>query len=197
MVLCLLLIVGLLLLATSQKHNPATQPVRQSTGAKTINPAKHLAEYVATEILPGLQAERDKLLSEADTKIRRGIVELAEKFTQLRQARDWKDVAQQSETGRISIWLRHTHLGKGRSTRDYVPKNDRYSVLVIIQPPPTVTSAMGMAPLYPNLGLVGQVHAMAENADLDAVLKKLVSDSLKLLKDLDARSTAYQPATQE
>ena len=42
-----------------------------------------------------------------------------------------------------------------------------------------------MSPLYPNLGLVGQIGTHAGDAELDAALKKLVADALAPLKELD------------
>ncbi len=195
-VVCLALFLGLLLIGTSSDDQAAPQPRVKSNGPKAMDPGKYLAGQVLTEIHPYTLDERNRLLAKADAEIREGMAELAKRYAQLKKGEYWQDVYQRSETGRISIWLRHTHLGKGRTTQKYVPENDRYSVLVIIRPPPAVTSAMAMFALYPNLGLVGQVQAGAENADLDAALKKLVSDSLKPLKELDAKSTAYQPATQ-
>ncbi len=167
----------------------ATQPRVKSDGPKAIDPAKYLAERVATELPPQLRAERDRLLTEADAKIRQGLIDLAKKFPQLKKAEDWNDIQRQSEASRIDIWMRHTHLGKGRSTRKHIPEHDRYSVLVLIrQPlPQPEQTAMSMFRLYPNLGLVGQVGVRAGDPRLEAALKKLIEESLSSLKKLEDR----------
>jgi hypothetical protein len=141
---------------------------------------------VITELPPDVIDQRNALLAEADVKIRLGLAALAEEFPQLKKARDYENVISgESGKGRISIWLCHTHKGKGQTTKKPVPEDEQSNVLVIIQPPPEEITAMHMGNLYPRLGLVGQIGTTAGAPELDAALKKLVWESLKPLKKLD------------
>ena len=54
---------------------------------------------------------------------------------------------------------------------------------------PTRSSNWRLIPLYPRLGLVGQVGTRAANPDLDAALKKLVTDALAPLAELEERAS--------
>jgi hypothetical protein len=141
---------------------------------------------VNNDLPEGVIDIRDRLLSKADHEIRTGLLtQFVEKYPQIRKARDFEStVSGQSEKGRISIFFRHTHLGKAKTTDEPIPEKEQFSVLVILQEPPN-NSAMGMGPIYPNLGLIGQIHAMAGDKGLEAGLKKLVDDALKPLADFN------------
>ncbi|MHC4212050.1 MAG: tetratricopeptide repeat protein [Planctomycetota bacterium] len=133
-----------------------------------------------------LRKERDRLLGEIGAEIRKGIIELSQRFPQLAKSSDWtRFLAETSGQGRIEIGLRHIYGSKSGNSSKPVLENDRYSVLVVIKPPPPQTEQIAMFPLYPNLGLVGQVGTSAGNPDLDTSLKKLVDDALLPLKQLD------------
>lgn len=138
------------------------------------------------ELWPGVLAQRDWLLAQADKKIRKGLIKLAKKFPQLKKARDWGHVtSQKSDTGRVGIWLFHVNKGKAKTVRGPLPKNERFTVLVVVQSPPPEPVQLAMFPKYPNLGLVGQVNATAGDSKLQTALKKLVADSLIPLERLE------------
>ncbi len=130
-------------------------------------------------------SQRDDLMSKADRQIRTGLLtQFVEKYPWIKKARDFETtISENSEKGRISIFFRHTHLGKAKTTDESVPEGKQFSVLVILQEPPN-NSAMGMGPIYPYLGLIGQIHAMAGDPELEAALKRLV-DALKPLAELN------------
>ncbi len=152
---------------------------------------------ITTKLSPKLIEERNKLLAEADMRIRSGLLKLSDKFPQLKKARDWEGtISGKSPNGRIKIWLRHTHKGKGKSTQKFVPRDKQSNVMVIILPPPEKIWAMGLFPLYPNLGLVGQIQKSAGDPELKAALKKLVDEALKPLKRLDESLSDEKAAVQ-
>lgn len=135
---------------------------------------------------PHILAQRDFLLAQADTKIRKGLLDLAKKFPHLKNARGWESVAAgQSDTATVRILLFHVHTGKARTVRQPLPESERYSVLVVIQPPPRELTQLDMSPLYPNLYLVGQVGTTAGSSELDPALKGLVADALAPLEKLE------------
>jgi len=141
---------------------------------------------VSEDLPPDVLVQRDWLLAEADANIRSGLVELAKKFPQLKKARDWGHVtSQKSDTGRVGIWLFHVNKGKAKTVRGPLPKNERFTVLVVVQSPPPEPVQLAMFPKYPNLGLVGQVNATAGDSKLQTALKKLVADSLIPLERLE------------
>jgi hypothetical protein len=136
-----------------------------------------------------LLAERDKLLAEADARIRSGLVELSRRFPHVRNARGWHDWSSyKSETRTISISLHHTNTGKARSAFHPIPPQEVYGVLVVVRPRPAEPPQLAMFPLYPKLGLVGQVGTSAENAKLRTALKKLVDDALAPIELLNEKT---------
>ncbi|MHC4289325.1 MAG: hypothetical protein ACYSSK_04605 [Planctomycetota bacterium] len=153
---------------------------------------------VNNDLPEGVIDIRDRMLSKADHEIRTGLLtRFVEKYPQIRKARDFQStISGQSETGRISIGHAHTHLGKAKTTDKPVPEKERFSVLVILQEPPKRITAMGMGPAYPNLGLVGQIHAMAGDPELEIGLKKLVDDALKPLAEFNDSFNA-EPVNRE
>ena len=103
------------------------------------------------------RAERDRLLAQADGKIRDGLVALAERFGQLKQAQGWDRIGTRSAPGRIGIWLSHAERGKGGG-RGPVAEADRVGLLVVIQAPTNEPTQLAMGPIYAELGLIGQVN---------------------------------------
>jgi len=144
--------------------------------------------------------KRNQLLAKANTKIREGLVKLAERFPQLTKSRDWQRFrsAKSSATSvsRIGIYLHHSYGRKGGNSPVPVPEEDRYSVLVIVRPPPQRPERLSMDPIYPSLRLVGQIGTSAGIPELDAALKKLVDGALEPLKQLDESLRDEQAAVQ-
>ena len=170
------------------------------TGASTSEAPQDIATEDAQRVpveemsLEDIIAKRDRLLAEADGKIRSGLVELAEKFPQLKKAKSWDgQIHRPARDGQISLWLFHTHLGKAADSAQFVPEKDRYSLLAVVRPPHSQPIQMMMGPLYPDLGLVGQVNAWATDPELAAALKKLVSEALAPLGALNIKAEGRTP----
>jgi len=146
-------------------------------------------ERPSASVVPDLQRERDILLAEADAAIRDGIVELAEKFPQLKRAKSWGLISVRSEPGRIGIYFYRTDPGSKPGVR----KREDYIVTVDIRPIPSDVQEfqLGMDPIYPNLGLVGLVGAGAGDAELDAALNKLIDKALAPLRRLAAPKAQF------
>lgn len=139
-----------------------------------------------SDLDPPLLERRNILMAKADADIRGGLVKLAKKYQQLKKARNWETVASsQSETGSIGIWLSYANNGKAGVTD--VPEKYRCSLLVLIREPPSQPDQVADFPLYPNLGLAGQVGATAGNSKLQSALEKLIAESLEPLKQLESR----------
>jgi beta-lactamase regulating signal transducer with metallopeptidase domain len=134
---------------------------------------------------PEMSAKRDALLAQADSEIRDGLQELTKRFPQLRENKYWKGVSRPSQPGRISISLFHTDKGKARIQREPMPRQQRVSILIVVRRPPSTPNALEMSPLYPQLDLVGQIGVRAGDPELDAALKKLVTQALEPLGRLD------------
>jgi beta-lactamase regulating signal transducer with metallopeptidase domain len=142
---------------------------------------------------PELLQERDRLLAEADARIRKGLLQLATRFPQLRKERSWQWLMSPSEAGRISIGLSYPPPPKARP-RHGVPfrETERFSIWVTVRPRPSEIPQMALFPKYPNLGLVGQVGVSAGDANLEAVLEKLVKDALEPLQRLNDRADGWE-----
>lgn len=155
-----------------------------STGAKAVKISEHW--NVKTDLSQDVIDQRNKLLAEADSKIRSVLVELADKFPQLKKARDWEqDTLGHSAKGRIGIHLFHSDQGKIKTAQQAIPENDRYSVLIIVNEPPKEPTQLSMGLLYPNLGLVGQIGTTAGDPELDEALEKLVEEALEPLQSFN------------
>jgi hypothetical protein len=140
-----------------------------------------------TDLAPELKEKRDKLLAQADAAIRKGLLELGEKYPQMKKAgRSWDRVSRTSEPGRIGIHVYYSVRPKGANAPAGTPEKEQFGVLVVIQPPPEEPVQLVMSVLHPKLGLVGQVGTSAGDPELAAALKKLVDDALRPLADLDA-----------
>ena len=77
-----------------------------------------------------------------------------------------------------------------------MPPDQRVAILIVLRDPPTEPTQLAMFPLYPSLGLVGQIALSAGDGELDKALKKLVSDALAPLKRLDEKTGSSHPADQ-
>ena len=155
------------------------------------NLCREIRDGVRWEIPPELREKRDKLLAQADATIRKGLVDLGEKYPHMKKARqDWDALSRPSTPGgigTISIWFHYTDQGKpGPEPIGTVPEKERFGVQVNIRPPREEEGQLATFPLYPNLGLVGWVGTSAGDPELAAALKKLVDDALKPLADLEA-----------
>lgn len=112
-------------------------------------------------------------------------MKLAEKYPYLKKAEAWQTVWAKSDPGRISMHVNQMTVGKTGQPAP-VPEGERFFILIVLQEPPSKPFQMEMGPIYPNLGLVGQIGTRADNSNLDADLKQLVADALEPLSDLDA-----------
>ena len=146
--------------------------------------ANHLWN-VKTNLPQNIIEQRNELLAKADNKIRLGLIDISAKFPQLKKARDWeREISGQSNKGRIAIHLSHGNNGKVKTTQEFIPETERFSLLIFIQSPPEEPHQLVMGTLYPNLGLVGQIVTRAGDPKLDVTLKKLVEESLSPLDSL-------------
>jgi len=135
---------------------------------------------------------RDHLLTEGDAGIRKGLADLAARFPQLKKAPLWPNVGRKtSPPGSIRLYAAYGYRVKAED--DDVPERERWSVLVSVQPPPKEAGQLVMDKLYPHLGLVGQVGTAAGDPELDAALKKIVTDALAPLKALNEQVGKTQP----
>lgn len=145
-----------------------------------------------------VRAQRDKLLAEADKKIRAGLVELAKTYPFLAKT-NWGNLDEALEgaspAGQIMIWAGHYEGHDG--TKEKIEPGQAYNVLVMLRPLqwPEPPGQWQLKQLYGNLALMGQAHASANDAKLDAAMKFLVSDALAPLSQLDQSidKTATEP----
>ena len=152
---------------------------------------------ITTELSAEVIEARDKVLAQADMRIRSGLRELSETFPQLNKARDYeRTITGASAKGRISIGLFYAHEGKAKTMKIPVPEDEQSSVLVVIQPPFITETQLSIGPIYPNLGLVGQVSTSAGEPQLAAELNELVNTALVPLKQLDEDMGEQPPDVQ-
>ena len=84
------------------------------------------------------------------------------------------------------MFIVHTkHQGSKAAQPTGDPEGEEVTILVYLEEPRSEENQLA-GPIYPNLGLVGQISTRADNANLDAELKQLVADALRPLRDLDA-----------
>jgi len=123
---------------------------------------------------------------------------LADRYPLLKKGKPWDRLERPSDPGRIGIYLRRQHGGKGGTDAKPFPPLEAFSILVVVKPPPDQIESLVLTPLYRHLGLVGQVSTRAADPRLDAALKKLVSDALAPLSQLERQASALPaaPATQ-
>lgn len=138
---------------------------------------------------PAVRARRDRILAEADRKVRDGLKQLAETHPQLKKT-NWgtleEALAGESPAGRISIWAAHYQGGKS-GLKTPVAKEDRYNLFVLLRPLhwPVPGGEWRMDQMHTHLALMGQVFADAGDPELRAALKKLVADAVAPLERLN------------
>lgn len=159
-----------------------------------------VSNHCLVHVLPPLSAEllarRNELLAQADAKIRRGIIQLAERFPNLKKGKVWDSLLRPSQAGSINILFRRSCQGKVATEKSPFPEEEKFGVLVVIEQPRPEDMQLATSPLYPNLGLVGQVGAGAGAPELDQFLKELITEALEPLAELDTKAAASSPAPQ-
>lgn len=158
--------------------------------------SNHCIIYVQPALSAELLGQRNRLLAQADAKIREGVIQLAERFPNLKKGRDWDRLSRPSQIGRIGISFRRSYRGKAATEESPFPEEEEFGVLVVIEEPRPELMQLATSPLYANLGLVGQVGSGAGDPQLDAALKALIAKALDQLKQLEAKAAGIQPATQ-
>jgi hypothetical protein len=151
-------------------------------------------QALAASLPQAIQDERDRLLAKADARIREGVQQLAETYPLLTKGQSWEHLKVASDPGRIGIYFRRQQGGKGATDSGTFPPAEAFGILVIIKPPPDEIEQLVFMPVCPRLGLVGQVNTTAADPALAAALKKLVSDALAPLGELEARVTTRPAA---
>jgi len=155
---------------------------------------------VSLHLPPDLRKQRDALLAQADLKLRRVLLQLAEQYPQLERT-NWGSLmertARSSPAGEVRIGVGWYPRGTGKSdgTTKTVREEDRYRVLVVLMPRGSPIEQLLHSDLYPHLDLRGVVVASATDKRLDAQLKKIVKDALAPLGELDkAAAKGKEPA---
>jgi len=162
------------------RHKMVQQPPTRRTLVSGIS----LRERVDTDPSPELQAERDKLLAEAETQILQGLTDLAEQFPHLERSTQWQTILRPLEGS--PGWLRITlYHYMPQFDPDPTPERERFRFAVDVRPPPPAKARVFSQPLYPNLGLVGHIDIAAGDPKLDASLKEVVENALLPLKELE------------
>lgn len=142
-----------------------------------------------------VQAERDRLLKQADHKLREGLKAMAKDFPPLRTANNkgLEKALDESDSpeGTISFWVgRATWDSKAPWKAESIRPEQAWSLMVYIGRPPGPDESprqMAEFPLYEKLGLVGQIDASAGDPKLDAALKKLLCEALAPLGELEKK----------
>lgn len=147
-------------------------------------------------------AQRDRILAQADRRIRQGLLKLAEEYPVLKTT-NWGTLEEavdgSSPPAHLEIWAGH-FSGGNDGLKQPVPPDAAYNVLVTVRPLawPEPPGQWQQKQLYANLALMGQVHASAADPKLNAAIKFLVQDALADLGRLDLGqpvSPAQVPAT--
>ena len=157
---------------------PATQPGNYLVSGEVLRAS------VSLEVPVDLVEKRNGLLAAARARIRSGLLDLCEQFPQMRRSVEWQRVLRPLEgvPDRLEVRLYHSQPKQGP---DPTPQQARFHVTVTIQPPPAPKARVPFKPLYPQLGLVGEIRISAGDPKLDDALKKLINEPLKPLKQLD------------
>ncbi len=166
---------------------------KQSEGSGE-RPGEAEAGLRTGELTPEQEKERDRLLAEADQRLRKGLIALGEEFPRLKAVHHWNLVAGQSSPGSMIVHL-STVTEESKTTGGVdVAEGERFSLLVNIIPADRVDKQqLKVGILYRNLGLFGITTARADDPKLDAALKKLLDDALSPLKVLDDQVGKSQP----
>jgi len=143
---------------------------------------------------------RDRILAEADVKLREGLRDLAKTFPQLRRTSRRtleRRIQGRSAKGTISLYVCRSHRVKGGSEAP-VRERDRYVFIVGLRPLRGSGGEQQMATsyLYPHLALIGKIQVSAGDPKLDAALKKLLADALAPLDQLSHQARARDLAAE-
>jgi len=152
-----------------------------------------------TSLTEPIRGERNRLLTEIDTNLRRDLLVLAEKFPQLAttNSRTLREQLKEAPKSGISIWAARYEGAKGGSRTPLAPK-DRYGISIVVRqrhfwkPNEARAQVSFDQPLseFPHLALEGEVRVEAGDPALDAALKKLVEDALAPLRNLEKQAAA-------
>ena len=154
---------------------------------------RYVAVYAAPRKLPeDLETRRRKLLADADTTIRTGLLKLTKGYPQLNTTNRGsleKDLAANpARQDRLGFDVGH-YNGKG-GPREDIENTKTFMVLVVIQQHTALNAIgpqqqLGIFPLYPHILLGGQIQASAGDPALDKALKQLVKEALEPLTKMD------------
>ncbi|MHC4657984.1 MAG: hypothetical protein ACYS83_02250 [Planctomycetota bacterium] len=140
-----------------------------------------------TDLSPSVIGQRNALLTEADAKIRAGLIELGKRFPRLEQGIGWNRIIRPLENA--AGWLEiRLHHNVAKQAPDRTAQFERFRLTIDIRPPAPPTANVPFQPLYPYLGLVGRIDITAGDPELDAALNKLIDDALAPLETLDRQA---------
>lgn len=187
-------LVGWVELHTDDKTNSEVVTALQETISRAMRKIGSLNRREFDARLPeDIKRQRSELLAKASADICNGLHKLAEQFPQLKRGYDWNHIkASVGQTDRVSIHLQRYHGGKGGTEEYEIPKDKQFGILVVVKPQPDEMEQLATFPMYPALGLVGQVHASAGDPKLNEALNKLIADSLAPLVQLNAKAAGKQ-----
>ena len=178
-----------------------THPCANASASDNLQTASDqavLAEFIK---------RRNKLLTQVDEQLIKGLRQLREQYGQLKTSSGWETNI--SQDGLVFIRLSNRDRDsyqKGERTRKQEDVNVNIAIhdanLRLSDPQHeeylSKSMSIGFTNLYLNLGLWGYIHTSAGDPKLDAAIKALVADALKPLAELEAssRPITTQPATQ-
>ena len=139
-----------------------------------------------------IKQERDRLLAQADAQIRKGLIDLAKKYPQLKQTKGWEQLDEKPGSRKanesISIVLMVHAPGWGKTNR---LAGDAMAITVgVYDDQPTPPTAGGRNLFYRTLNLAGTVGAYAGEPELDKALNGLIKEALAPLAELEQRISA-------
>jgi beta-lactamase regulating signal transducer with metallopeptidase domain len=167
-------------LERSQAHAEPVVPAPTTCPAGKLEPA-------------ALMRERDRLLAVADNDFRDGILILADKFPQLRQAAVGATKKESlvaaldgsSKPGTISIQVNWPPRTKAGPTFE-IPEAERYDVTISLYERPADPVAAGdLTSFYPKLKIVGRVGMAVGDIKLAAAIQALMKETLAPLAELN------------
>jgi hypothetical protein len=139
------------------------------------------------------RAHRDRIIAEADGRLRAGLLDLAKKYPVLAKT-NWGTLEEAlsgtSPKGTLMIWAGH-YSGSPDGLKAEVPEKERFNILISLEPIHWPSDGhWAMNQVYPNLALMGQVLASARESEADAAVKALVAEVLGPLQTLNDKGVA-------